>query len=70
MNEFQTTEAGSEVTRRQWLLILGELATIAGFSGVVPELTAALSVAEEQQTTGLPPGLYHASQEHLSHALS
>jgi len=70
VNEFQSTEAGNEVTRREWLLILGELATVAGFSGVVPELTAALAVAEGQQTTGLPPGLYHASQEHLSHALS
>jgi gluconate 2-dehydrogenase subunit 3-like protein len=69
VNEFQSTAVGNEVTRRQWLLILGELATVAGFSGVVPELTAALSVAEEQETTGLPPGLYHASQEHLSHAL-
>jgi hypothetical protein len=70
VNEFQSTEVGNEVTRRRWLLILGELATVAGFSGVVPELAAALSAAEEQKNAGLPPGLYHASQEHLSHALS
>lgn len=70
MNEFESTDADNELTRRHWLLILGELATVAGFSGVVPELTAALSVAEGQKATGLPPGLYHASQEHLSHALS
>ncbi len=70
MNEFQSTEVGNELTRRQWLLILGGLATIAGFSGVVPELTAALSGAEGQKATALPPGLYHPSQEHLSQALS
>jgi Gluconate 2-dehydrogenase subunit 3 len=70
VNEFQSTKVDKEVTRRQWLLILGELAAVAGFSGAVPELTAALSVAEGQKATGLPAGVYHASQEHLSHALS
>jgi Gluconate 2-dehydrogenase subunit 3 len=70
MNDFQPIEIGDDLTRRHWLLILGRLATVAGFSGVVPELTAALSGAEGRKATPLPPGLYHPSQEHLSQALS
>ena len=67
MTEFHSAETGGELTRRQWLLILGG-ATLAGFSGVAPDLSAA-SGAEGQQPTGLPPGLYYPSNEHLSHAL-
>lgn len=67
MNEFKPTEVNDELTRRQWLLVLGRLAALAGFSGVVPELAAALPGAEGQQP--LPPGLYYPSQDHLSHAL-
>lgn len=66
MSEFKPPEMHDEVTRRQWLLILGRLAALAGFSGVVPELSAALPDAKGQP---LPPGLYYPSQEHLSHAL-
>lgn len=69
MSEPKPPEARDEFTRRQWLLILGRLAAIAGFSGVVPELAGALPATEEQETTALPAGLYHPSQEHLSHAL-
>lgn len=68
MKEFQSTEKGDELTRRQWLLILGG-ATVAGFSGVVPDLAAALSGAEGHQAASLPPGLYYPSHEHLFHAL-
>jgi hypothetical protein len=67
VSEFEATEVSDELTRRQWLLILGRLAAVAGFSGVVPELAAALPGAKGKQS--LPPGLYYASQEHLSHAL-
>ena len=59
----------NEVTRRQWILILGRLGAIAGFSGVVPEFAAALSVAEGVGNKALPPGLYYPSEDHLSHAL-
>ncbi len=68
MNELHSTEKGGLLTRRRWLLILGG-ATIAGFSGVVPESAAALSGAEGQQAAALPPGLYYPSNEHLFRAL-
>ena len=68
MNEFHSTEKGMELTRRRWLLILGG-ATVVGFSGLVPELTAAFSDTEEHQAATLPPGLYYASNEHLFQAL-
>lgn len=68
MNELHLTETGGELTRRQWLLILGG-ATLAGFSGVVPELAAAVSGAEGKQPTALPPGLYYPSHDHLASAL-
>ena len=66
MKDFKRTEAGIDITRRHWLLVLGELATLAGFSGVAPDLAAALSGTEEQR---LPPGLYYPSHDHLFHAL-
>jgi len=46
------------VTRRQWLLQLGEGAVLMGWSGID------LSAAE------FPPGIYQASREHLAHALA
>lgn len=66
MSEFKATEVGSEVTRREWLMILGRVAGIAGFSGVAPELVA---MTATPASTALPPGLYYASQEHLAQAL-
>lgn len=67
MKDLKLAEAGNDLTRRQWLLFLGGFATVAGFSGVVPELAAALSGA---QGPTLPPGLYYPSHDHLFHALS
>ena len=46
------------VTRRQWLLRLGEGVVLAGWSGI--DLAAA----------DLPPGVYEPSREHLGHALA
>jgi Gluconate 2-dehydrogenase subunit 3 len=66
---FEPTETIDGLTRRQWVLILGRLAAVAGFSGIVPELPAALAAAGEQQLTALPPGLYYPAEEHLAHAL-
>ncbi|HEV2699301.1 MAG TPA: gluconate 2-dehydrogenase subunit 3 family protein [Terriglobales bacterium] len=62
-------DVSDEFTRRQWLLKLGQAAAVAGFSGVVPELATVLANAEGQQMTGLPPGLYYPSADHLGHAL-
>jgi hypothetical protein len=66
VKDFKRAESGKGLTRRQWLLVLGGSATVVGLSGVVPELTAALSGAGEQP---LPPGLYYPSYDHLFHAL-
>ena len=62
-------ETHEELTRRQWILRLGELVALAGVSGVVPETATAL-IASEQPATELPPGLYEPSSKHLMHALS
>ena len=68
MSEIKTKEVSNEVTRREWLMIVGRAAGIAGFSGVAPELVA-MTAPAEHPPTALPPGLYYASQEHLSQAL-
>jgi hypothetical protein len=62
-----------DLSRRQWLLRLGEMVVLAGVSGLVPE--SAVAVLGEGQDASpaaavLPPGLYDASPEHLVHALS
>src|ERR1700689_4757852 len=61
------------LTRRQWILRLGEAAVLAGFSGSASEELAA---GYEPQAPGaavvptaLPPGLYDPSGEHMAHAL-
>ncbi len=62
-----------ELSRRQWLLRLGEMVVLAGVSGLVPESAAALLGAGQggsPAAAALPPGLYDASPEHLVHALS
>jgi hypothetical protein len=62
-----------DLSRRQWLLRLGEMAVLAGVSGLVPESAAALLGAGQAASpvaSALPPGLYDASPEHLVHALS
>jgi hypothetical protein len=63
-------ETPEELTRRQWILRLGELVALAGVSGLVPERATALISSEQQSATELPPGLYEPSSKHLMHALS
>src|SRR3954462_10588983 len=58
----------TEITRRQWLLRLGEMAALAGISGLVPE-SAACALGSEEQYASLPPGLYEPSAENLVHVL-
>lgn len=69
MNTRCSLESSGDLTRRQWLLRLGEMVVLAGVSGAVPEAATALLDAEQQRVTGLPPGLYDPSPEHLVHAL-
>lgn len=59
-------DLSNEVTRRQWLLRLGEIVALAGVSGLIPP--GALLRAQEQAE--LPPGLYVPSASDLVHALS
>ncbi len=67
-------ESGDDLSRRQWLLRLGEMVVLAGVSGLVPESATVLLAAgqggEPAAAIALPPGLYDASPEHLVHALS
>lgn len=65
-------DSRDDLTRRQWILRLGELVALAGVSGVVPKIRASLAAqqAEQSGAIALPPGLYEPSQDHLVHALS
>jgi hypothetical protein len=67
------------VTRRQWILRLGEAVALVGFSGVAPEVAAGLLrdgvlrddlLREEASPSELPPGLYLPSADSLVHALA
>ncbi len=69
-NPTRQQESADDLTRRQWILRLGELVALAGVSGLVPESASALLQAAQDAAAALPPGLYDASQEHLVHALS
>ena len=60
----------NELTRREWLLRLGEITALAGVAGLVPELASTLAAEQEQAAAALPPGLYTPSPSHLIQALS
>jgi hypothetical protein len=60
----------NQLTRREWLLRLGEFTALAGVAGLVPQGATGLRPAEEQAAAALPPGLYEPSPRHLMHALS
>lgn len=60
------------LTRREWILRLGEAAVLAGFSGVAADgLTSpeSLTVPDTASSIALPPGLYDPSGEHMAHVL-
>lgn len=63
-------KAASELTRREWLLRLGEMTALAGVAGLVPEMANTLAAAEGQAAAALPPGLYEPSPKHLIHVLA
>jgi Gluconate 2-dehydrogenase subunit 3 len=64
-----TSDLITQITRRQWLLRLGETVALAGVSGILPETPLPLFGAE-QQSAALPPGLYEPSPDDLVHVLS
>ena len=67
-NEQRPEATSDEITRRQWILRLGEAVALAGFSGLAPEIAAGL-LSGEMQYADLPPGLYLPSADALVHAL-
>ena len=69
MSKPDAPDSTNDVTRRQWLLRLGEMVALAGVSGLVPDASTLL-FAWEQAQTPLPPGLYDPSAGALVHALS
>jgi hypothetical protein len=65
-----STRLTDELTRRQWLLRLGEAGVLAGMSGLVPHvLGSILSDEDEQKALNLPPGLYEPSADAMVHAI-
>lgn len=69
MKKPNDSDATNELTRRQWLLRLGEVGVLAGISGLVPEISTDLFSAAEEHAE-LPPGLYLPSADDLVHALA
>jgi hypothetical protein len=62
-----------EISRRQWLMKLGEATVVFGLSGAAPEQQAkatALLAAMTAELEALPPGLYEPSGEHMARALT
>ena len=70
MSEHPPVEPTDEITRRRWLLRLGEMVFLAGVSGLVPDtLWSQIETSEGAGLGSLPPGLYTPSADHLVHAL-
>lgn len=67
-DEQRPEATADDITRRQWILRLGEAVALAGFSGLAPEIAAGL-LSSETQYADLPPGLYLPSTDTLVHAL-
>jgi gluconate 2-dehydrogenase subunit 3-like protein len=63
-------DADDDLTRREWLLRLGEVTVLAGIAGLVPDLAGAMTLTIQNAAAGLPPGLYEPSFEHLGHLLA
>jgi Gluconate 2-dehydrogenase subunit 3 len=78
MKEGETKDRDSQseksgLTRREWMLRLGEAAVLVGVTGSLPEAQAKAAVPPRgilaSEAKSLPPGLYEASSEHMAHAL-
>jgi hypothetical protein len=63
-------DSDDDLTRREWLLRLGEVTALAGVAGLVPDLAGAMTLTVQEAAAGLPPGLYEPSAEHLGHLLA
>jgi hypothetical protein len=70
VSKLPSPELANLITRRRWLLQLGEAVALAGVSGVVPQTIAeSLISTNTPGAVALPPGLYLPSPDHLAHAL-
>ena len=69
-NERAPDDSDHDLTRRAWLLRLGEITALAGVAGLVPDLAAGMSLTAQDAAAGLPPGLYEPSAQHLTHVLA
>ena len=67
--EKSADKTATELTRREWLLRLGEFTALAGVAGLAPPIALSLGLTQ-QQAAALPAGLYEPSPKHLIHALS
>jgi hypothetical protein len=65
----QSERENEELTRREWLLRLGQSVALMGFSGVTSEAIPE-TASHPGPASSLPPGLYTPSNEHLGHALT
>ncbi len=63
-------DSDDDLTRRAWLLRLGELTALAGVAGLAPDVAAAITLTLQEAAAGLPPGLYEPSAVHLTHVLA
>jgi len=63
-------DSDDDLTRRAWLLRLGELTALAGIAGLAPDLAGAMTPTVQEAAAGLPPGLYEPSAAHLTHVLA
>jgi len=73
LEENSSNEPRGEISRRQWLMKLGEAAVVFGFSGVAAEQeseAATVLGARVADLQALPSGLYEPSSEHMAHALT
>ncbi len=60
----------SDLTRREWLMRVGQAGAVARLPGALRGSLASTSIPSPAQTeTALPPGLYEPSNDHLTHAL-
>lgn len=65
----QSRDTTDDLTRRQWLLRLGEMVALVGYSGLIPDAGALLQSAPPS-VIALPPGLFDPSEHHLVNALA
>jgi hypothetical protein len=73
LEENSTDSLRAEISRREWLMKLGEAAFVFGFSGTAAEQQAKAETVRSAMAAdvqALPAGLYEPSSEHMAHTLT